>query len=91
MLHDPLVGAVCSPDEVWHLVDEMLVTQAPWLPQYAHAIPAARQRLASNGSVLTDSTNRGAVRKKIKNIDELRQDNFELACLAAGDGKKSLD
>lgn len=45
MLHDPLVGAVCNPEEVWQMADEMLVAQAKWLPQYADAIPAARERL----------------------------------------------
>ncbi len=33
MLHDPLVGAVCNPEEVWQMTDEMLVAQAEWLPQ----------------------------------------------------------
>ena len=46
MLHDPLVGAICSPEEVWQMADEMLVAQAEWLPQYADAIPAAKDRLA---------------------------------------------
>jgi alpha-galactosidase len=46
VLHDPLVGAVCTPEEVWQMVDEMLVAQAAWLPQYAHAIPDAKERLA---------------------------------------------
>jgi len=32
VLHDPLVGAVCTPEEVWQMVDEMLVAQADWLP-----------------------------------------------------------
>ena len=45
VLHDPLVGAICSPEEVWQMVDEMVVAQAKWLPQYAHAIEPARQRL----------------------------------------------
>ena len=31
---DPLVGAVCNPEEIWQMVDEMLVAQAQWLPQY---------------------------------------------------------
>mgnify|MGYP006164899273 CR=1 FL=1 len=35
VLHDPLVGAVCTPEEVWNMVDEMLLAQAQWLPQYA--------------------------------------------------------
>ena len=32
VLHDPLVGAICTPEEVWQMVDEMLVAQAAWLP-----------------------------------------------------------
>jgi alpha-galactosidase len=39
MLHDPLVGAVCNPEEVWQMTDEMLVAQERWLPQYAAEIP----------------------------------------------------
>jgi len=46
VLHDPLVGAVCTPEEVWQMVDEMVVAQAAWLPQYAHAINGAKERLA---------------------------------------------
>ena len=45
MLHDPLVGAVCDPEEVWQMTDEMLVAQARWLPQYEDEIPGARKRL----------------------------------------------
>lgn len=61
VLHDPLVGAICSPDEVWQMVDEMLVAQAEWLPQYADAIPAAKERLA-RGTVKTREW-AGAARK----------------------------
>jgi alpha-galactosidase len=46
VLHDPLTGAICTPEEVWQMVDEMVVAQARWLPQYAHAIAGARERLA---------------------------------------------
>jgi alpha-galactosidase len=45
VLHDPLTGAVCNTEEIWQMVDEMLVAQAKWLPQYARQIPAARARL----------------------------------------------
>ena len=38
---DPLTGAVCNPPEIWQLVDEMLVAQAEWLPQYGNAIAEA--------------------------------------------------
>ncbi len=34
VLHDPLTGAVCSPDEVWKMCDEMFDALAPWLPQF---------------------------------------------------------
>ncbi len=44
MLMDPLVGAVCNPPEVWQLVDEMLIAQEKWLPQYEAAIAAAKKR-----------------------------------------------
>lgn len=48
MLHDPLVGAVCDPEEIWQLTDDMLVHQAQWLPQYAEEIPKAAARLAEH-------------------------------------------
>jgi len=47
MMMDPLVGAVCDPEEISQMTDEMLVAQARWLPQYREAIPAARARLAA--------------------------------------------
>jgi len=34
VLHDPLTGAVCSPDEVYAMCDEMFEALAPWLPQF---------------------------------------------------------
>jgi len=46
-LHDPLTAAVCEPPEIWQMVDEMLVAEAKWLPQYKHAIAGAKKRLAS--------------------------------------------
>ena len=46
VMMDPLTGAVCDPDEISQMVDEMLIAQAKWLPQYARQIPAARRRLA---------------------------------------------
>lgn len=47
MIHDPLCGAVCTPEELWQLTDRMLVAQAEWLPQFVDEIPAAKARLAS--------------------------------------------
>ncbi|MEI2297230.1 alpha-glucosidase/alpha-galactosidase [Ensifer sp. MJa1] len=70
MLHDPLVGAICTPEEVWQMVDEMVVAQSQWLPQYAHAIDGAKERL-SRASVKTREWN-GAARRPVRSLDELR-------------------
>jgi len=34
ILNDPLTAAVCTPDEVWKMCDEMFDALAPWLPQF---------------------------------------------------------
>lgn len=73
MLHDPLVSAICTPDEVWQMVDEMLVAQAQWLPQYAKSIPAAIKRL-KNASVKTQAWS-GAARMNVRTVEELRAKN----------------
>jgi len=70
VLHDPLVGAICTPDEVWQMVDEMVVAQAKWLPQYADAVPGARERLKSP-KVKTREWE-GAARLHVRSVDELR-------------------
>ena len=71
VLHDPLVGAICTPDEVWQMVDEMVVAQAQWLPQYAAAIPAAKARLET--ATVKTSDWQGAARKTVRSVEELRQ------------------
>ncbi len=53
MMMDPLVGAVCNPPEIWQMVDEMLVAQAQWLPQYGSAIREAQARLANGKRIPT--------------------------------------
>ncbi|HOX37597.1 MAG TPA: alpha-glucosidase/alpha-galactosidase [Candidatus Brocadiia bacterium] len=72
MLHDPLTAACCNPPEVWQMVDEMLVAQAEWLPQYRRAIPAAKKRLAAEKRLGTKST-KGAARLKTKTVAEMRK------------------
>ncbi len=73
MMLDPLVGAVCNPPEIWQMVDEMLVAQAQWLPQYADAIAKAKARLAS-GNLIPTRVTEGAARLKVKTVDEMKQD-----------------
>ncbi|MCX5518734.1 alpha-glucosidase/alpha-galactosidase [Kaistia defluvii] len=81
VLHDPLVGAICSPDEVWQMVDEMLVAQARWLPQYAHAIDDAKSRLA-NKTVATRDW-QGAARREIRGIETVRAERAKEKAEAA--------
>jgi alpha-galactosidase len=70
VLHDPLVGAICTPDEVWQMVDELLVAQARWLPQYADAIPAAAERLKTPKVQTREWA--GAARQSVRSVEELR-------------------
>ncbi|XHR29039.1 MAG: alpha-glucosidase/alpha-galactosidase [Chthoniobacteraceae bacterium] len=77
MLHDPLTGAVCNPEEIWQMTDELLVAQAQWLPQYAAPIPAAAQRLADhvkNGTRVKLIDTEGAARAHTKTVEELAAD-----------------
>ncbi|MDC3418315.1 alpha-glucosidase/alpha-galactosidase [Aquibacillus salsiterrae] len=73
MMMDPLVGAVCNPKEIWQMVDELLVEQAEWLPQYSVAIHEAKERL-EQGDLLPTKDYRGAARLKVKTVEEMAQD-----------------
>lgn len=46
-LMDPLTGAVLTTTQTRQMVDEMLIAQARWLPQYAGEIEKAKLRMAS--------------------------------------------
>jgi len=71
MMMDPLVGAVCNPPEIWQLVDELLVAQKRWLPQYAAAVSDAERRLATAPRIPTRATD-GAARLVRRSVEELR-------------------
>lgn len=76
VLHDPLTAAVCNPEEVWQMVDEMLVAQAQWLPQYRKAVPAAKNRLAGvkrNGTYAGTRSTRGAARLPARTVAQVRK------------------
>jgi alpha-galactosidase len=90
MLHDPLIGAVCDPEEVWQMTDEMLVAQAQWLPQYKDELAAAGQRLArheGNGTRVKLRDTRGAARLHTKTVEEMARDKSE-ACANASAADK---
>ena len=80
MLHDPLVGAVCNPEEVWQMTDELLVAQAEWLPNYAtEEIEAARARLAAHeraGTRVALRETEGAARLSTRSVEELAADKL---------------
>jgi alpha-galactosidase len=88
VLHDPLVGAICTPEEVWQMVDELLVAQAAWLPQYAHAIPEAKERLKSPKVKTRDWD--GAARLAVRSVEELRKAGAKQAGLGHGLGTKVM-
>ena len=76
MMMDPLVGAVCDPEEISQMTDEMLVAQAKWLPQYRGEIPKAKRRLAAAKRARNYRGTRktkGAARLKTKTVAELRK------------------
>ena len=93
MLHDPLVGAVCNPEEVWQMTDEMLVAQAEWLPQFQEEIAAAGQRLAAaetDGSRVTLVKTAGAARLHVKSVAEMAADKAGARGNAAAADKANM-
>jgi len=92
MLHDPLVGAVCNPEEVWQMTDEMLVAQAKWLPQYTDEIPSAKKRLEEaerSGTRVKTVETPGAARLHTKTVEEMAQEAVDARAnaMAADKGK----
>ncbi len=78
MLHDPLVGAVCNPEEVWQMTDEMLLAQAQWLPQYENDLPGARKRLQQaeqDGTRVKLQNTTGAARLHTMTVEEMTQNS----------------
>jgi alpha-galactosidase len=90
MMMDPLVGAVCNPPEIWQMVDDMLIAQEPWLPQYSEAIAAAKQRQAAGSRLPTREGYRGAARIDIKSVEQMAQDK-EAARANAAEADKAQE
>ena len=77
MMMDPLVGAVCDPNAIWQMVDEMLIAEAEWLPQYAAEIERAKERWAKaerEGTLIPPIVTEGAARLHTKTVEEMAQD-----------------
>jgi alpha-galactosidase len=93
MLHDPLVGAVCNPEEVWQMTDEMLVAQAKWLPNYKHAIADAKARLEKaerDGTRVKLVETAGAARLHTKTVEEMAADRESAAANASAADKGKM-
>ena len=89
MMMDPLVGAVCNPNEIWQMVDEMLVAQSEWLPQYKEAIQEAAYRL-ENDELIPTQAYEGAARLHTKTVEEMALDREE-ANKNAGEADKAKE
>lgn len=77
MMMDPLVGAACSLDQIWQMVDEMLIAEAEWLPQYEDEILRAKERrrqAEANGTLIPPILTKGAARLHTKTIEEMAMD-----------------
>lgn len=88
MMMDPLVGAVCNPPEIWQMVDEMLVAQQQWLPQYSSAIIDAQKRMQSGKLLPVREGYQGAARLHTKTVEEMSMDK-EAATKNAGAADKA--
>ncbi|MGF7144663.1 alpha-galactosidase [Anaerotaenia torta] len=71
MLMDPLTGAVCTPAEIYQMVDEMLIAGEAWLPQYKEEIARAKER--QKAGPLIEPKNYRGIRVKEKTVDEMYQ------------------
>ncbi len=89
-LMDPLTGAVCSTEQVWQMVDEMLIAQAEWLPQYTAAIAAAKAKFAAGNLLPTNENYRGAARLHEKTVYEMQQEAEKSRALATAAAKENI-
>ena len=88
MMMDPLVGAVCNPPEIWQLVDDLLIAQEKWLPQYEGAIARVKERQNSKERIPTRKGYRGAARLPVKTVEEMAA-NRQAATKNAGAANKA--
>jgi alpha-galactosidase/6-phospho-beta-glucosidase family protein len=86
---DPLVGAVCNSPEIEQLVDEMLVAQADWLPQWESQIGRAKQRLGAAPRLGTRSS-AGAARLQTKTVEEMQAEKEKAREMAQAADKADL-
>jgi len=93
-LLDPLTGAVCNPPEVWQMVDEMLIAQEQWLPQYENSIQQIKkdwQNAVAEGKLIPARNYTGAARKKERTLDEMAKEAETMRKVASAAAKENVD
>lgn len=75
-LMDPLTGAVCTPREIFQMIDEMLIAQAQWLPQYKEEIERAKIRFADPEGHIPPKDYKG-IRLQEKTVEQMRENKEE--------------
>jgi len=77
LMMDPLTGAVCNPQEIWQLADDMLIALAPWLPQWKDEVEKARLRqkkaIEEHSRIAVNKGYKGAVRLHVKTVKEMAE------------------
>lgn len=90
VLMDPLTGAICNPPEVWQMIDEMIIAQEEWLPQYRVAIQEAKLRWGQGNLIMTKKYE-GAARIKTKTIEEMSEDKEKMRKIAQTAAKEKVE
>lgn len=90
IMMDPLTGACLDPNQISQMVDEMLIAQAQWLPQYKEGIEAAKEYFAKGNIIPTMDNYRGAVRLHEKTIEEMSLDAEKNRALASAAAKENV-
>ncbi len=81
MMMDPLTGAVLTTPEIEQMVDEYLIEEAEWLPQYTEEIELAKARMEKrriDGTFITKHRdNKGAAKIHEKTVLEMQKNAEE--------------
>lgn len=85
---DPLTGAVCTPDEIKQMVDEMLVAGEKWLPQYAEEIERAKKRLETKSVPYRPV--KGFILKH-KTVEEMAEEKAKYRAMAEAAAKENVE
>ena len=76
------------------MVDEMLIAQAQWLPQYAGEIEKARARAEqakADGSWIPTRDYHGAARLEVRTVEEMAKDAEKMRRVASAAAKEMVE